>query len=113
MIKLSLTRSAIAAGGLALALTAGAGVASADPNLDVFVNTTCTYEQAAAAFNASADPATADQFNSNPQLQNQVRMFLAAPPNQRLKYAKMVQNSPQAQQYIPLLTQVFSTCNNY
>lgn len=112
MIKLSLTRSAIAAGGLALALTAGAGVASADPNLDVFVNTTCTYDQAAAALNAQ-DPATAEQFNSNPQLQNQVRMFLAAPPPQRMKYAKMVQNSPQAQQYIPLLTQVFSTCNNY
>ena len=45
MIKLSLSRLALAVGGLALSLTAGAGVASADPALDTIVNTTCSYTQ--------------------------------------------------------------------
>jgi hypothetical protein len=63
MIKVSLTRLAVAVGGLALSLTAGAGVASADPDLGPIINTTCTYPQAVAALNAQ-DPATAAQFNA-------------------------------------------------
>ena len=61
MTKLSLTRLAVAVGGLALSLTAGAGVASADPDLDPIVNTTCTYPQAVAALNAQ-NPAAAAVF---------------------------------------------------
>ena len=58
MIKLSLSRLAVAVGGLALSLTAGAGVASADPDLDPIVNTTCSYTQVMSALSAQ-DPAAA------------------------------------------------------
>ncbi|MGA8125027.1 MAG: hemophore-related protein, partial [Mycobacterium sp.] len=43
MATLSLTRLAVAVCGLALSLTAGAGVASADPDLGPAINTTCSY----------------------------------------------------------------------
>jgi hypothetical protein len=69
MIKLSLTRLAVAVGGLALSLTVGAGVASADPDLGPIVNTTCSYPQVMAALNAQ-DPAAAAQFNASPMAQS-------------------------------------------
>ena len=112
MIKLSLSRLAVAVGGLALSLTAGAGVASADPNLDPIVNTTCNYGQVMAAMNAQ-DPAAAAAFNSSPMNGSMLRQFLASPPPQRLRTAQMLQNSPAAQQYFGLIQQVFNTCNNF
>src|SRR5277367_4760172 len=82
MATLSLTRLAVAVGGLALSLTAGAGVASADPDLGPVVNTTCSYSQFTAALNAQ-DPAAAANFNASPVAQGYLRQFLAAPPAQR------------------------------
>jgi hypothetical protein len=57
MVTLSMTRLAVAVGGLTLSLAAGAGEAIADP-LDAAINTTCSYSQAVAALNALS-PATA------------------------------------------------------
>ena len=112
MIKLSLTRLAVAVGGLALSLTAGAGVASADPDLGPIVNTTCNYPQVMAALNAQ-DPAAAAQFNSSPMAQSYLRQFLASPPSRRQAMAQQMASSPGAQQYFGLIQQVFNTCNNY
>ena len=61
MIKLPLSRLAVAVGGLALSLTAGAGVASADPVLDPIVNTTCSFPQVMAALNAQIGSRSAIQ----------------------------------------------------
>ena len=55
MIKPLLTRVGVAVGSLALSLTAGVGVASADPDLGSAVDSTCTYSQFVAALNAQ-DP---------------------------------------------------------
>jgi hypothetical protein len=63
MTKLWLTRFTVAVGGLALSLTAGAGIASATPDLGPAVNTTCTYDQLVAALNAE-DPTVAAFLNS-------------------------------------------------
>jgi hemophore-related protein len=112
MIKLSLTRLAVAVGGLALSLTAGAGVASADPDLGPIVNTTCSYPQVMAALNVQ-DPAAATQFNASPMGQSYLRQFLASPPSRRQAMAQQMAGSPGAQQYFGLLQQVFNTCNNY
>lgn len=112
MIKLSLTRLAVAVGGLGLSLTAGAGVASAGPDLSPIVNTTCSYPQAVAALNAE-DPAAAAQFNASPMAQSALRQFLGSPPSQRLQMAQQLENSPAAQQYFGLFQQIASTCNNY
>ena len=112
MIKMSLTRLAVAVGGLALSLTVGAGVASADPDLGPIINTTCNYSQVMAALNAQ-DPAAAAQFNSSPVAQSYLQQFLTSPPSQRLEMAQQLASSPGAQQYFGLIQQVAATCNNY
>jgi len=112
MTKLSLTRLAVAVGGLTLSLTAGAGVASADPDLGPMVNTTCTEGQVMSALNA-ADPSEAKRINSNPRAQGFLRMFLASPPDQRLQMAQRLVSEPGNAPYLPTLQKVFNTCNNY
>jgi hemophore-related protein len=112
MIKLSLTRLAVAVGGLALSLTAGAGLASADPDLGPFVNTTCNYGQVMSALQAT-NPQAAAQFKSSPQSVSFLRQFLASPPSQRQQIAQMLASQPGADQQFGIVQQVFSTCNNY
>ena len=112
MVTLSLTRLAAAVAGLALSLTVGAGVASADPDLGPIVNTTCSYPQVMAALNAQ-DPAAAAQFNSSSMAQSGLQRFLAAPPSERLEMAQRMESSPRAQQYFGLIQQVIANCNNY
>jgi hemophore-related protein len=112
MVKLSLTKFAAAVGGVALALTAGAGVASASPDLGPIINTTCNYGQVMAALNASS-PGAAAQFNESPIAQNYLRQFLASAPSQRAAMAAQVQAMPQAAQYFGLVQQVAGSCNNY
>lgn len=112
MVKLSLTRLAVAVGGLALSLTAGTGIASADPDLGPIVNTSCSYPQAVAALNAQ-NPEAAAQFNASPATQSLLRQFLASPPNRRLQMAQQLESSPGAQQYLGVIQQIAATCNNY
>jgi hemophore-related protein len=112
MINLSLSRLAVAVGGLALSLTVCAGVASADPDLGPAINTTCTYPQFVAALHA----ATSDNgaaFDASPENQAIARQFLAAPPSRRAVMAQMLLNQPGAEQEIPVLQHIFSSCNNY
>jgi hemophore-related protein len=112
MIKLSLTRLAVAVGGLALSLTAGAALASADPDLGPFVNTTCNYGQVMSALQAT-NPQAAAQFKSSPQSESFLRQFLASPPSQRQQIAQMLASQPGADQQFGIVQQVFNTCNNY
>jgi hemophore-related protein len=112
MLTLWLTRVAVGVGGLALSLTAGAGIASADPDLGPIVNTTCNYGQVMGAMNAES-PQAAAQFNSSPAAQAWLRSFLAAPPAKRQQMVLQVQGMPALQQYQGVITQVANTCNNY
>ncbi|MHC9294302.1 hemophore-related protein [Mycobacterium sp. LTG2003] len=111
-MKLLPVRLVVAVGSVTLSLIAGAGVASAEPDVAPFVNTTCSYPQVMAALNAQ-DPAAASKFNSSPMSQSLLRQFLAAPPDQRQRMAQMIAGTPGNQQYFGLLQQVFTTCNNY
>ena len=112
MSEVSLTRMAVAVGGVALSLTAGAGIAAAEPDLGPIVNTTCSYEQVMSAANAQ-DPAAASQFSGSPQSQAYLRQFLGSPPDQRQQMATMIMNTPGNQQYLGLMQQIFGSCNNY
>lgn len=112
LIKLSSTKLVVAVGGLALALTAGVGVASADPGLDAAINTTCGYSQAVAALNALS-PQAATKFNAQPAAQAWLRTFLASPLSQRQQMAQQAESIPGAQQYFGLVEQMASTCSNY
>ena len=112
MFNVSLSKLAVAVGGLALSLTAGAGVASADPDLGPIVNTTCTEQQVTSALNA-ANPSEGKRVNSDPQQRAFLRMFLASPPDQRLQLAQQLMSAPGNAPYLPTLQKVFDTCNNF
>ena len=112
MINLLLTRAGVAVGSLALSLTAGAGVASADPDLGPIVNTTCNYSQVTTALNAQ-DPAAAAEFNDSPMAQSWLRSFLASPPGQRQQMLQEVQGMPGTEEYVGTVVQLANTCNNY
>jgi hemophore-related protein len=108
MMRLSLGKLAAAVGGVAVALSAATGVASADPIID----TTCNYGQVMAALNAT-DPATAAQLNESPMAQNYLRQFLAAPPPKRVQMAQQIRAMPQAAQFMGTIENVAGVCNNY
>lgn len=115
-MRLSLTALSAGVGAVAMSLTVGAGVASADP-VDAVINTTCNYGQVVAALNAT-DPGAAAQFNASPVAQSYLRNFLAAPPPQRAAMAAQLQAAqlqavPGAAQYIGLVESVAGSCNNY
>lgn len=110
-MRLSLSKLGVAVGSAAVALTAAAGVASADP-MDAIINTTCNYGQVIAALDAS-DPAAAQQLNSSPMAQSYIQRFLASPPAKRQQMAQQIQGMPAAQQYINDINQVAVTCNNF
>ena len=112
MFTLSLARLAVAVGGLALSLTAGAGVASAGPDLGPVVNTTCNYSQVTAALDAQ-DPSAAAEFNDSPEAQSWLRSFLASPPGQRQQMLQEVQGMAGTEEYVGTVVQLANTCNNY
>ncbi len=116
MVAFSWTRLAAAAGGLAVSLTAGAGIASADPvsdpDLDRVVNSTCTYNQAVAALNAQY-PQAAAEFNASPIAQGFLRQFADSPPDQRRQIAGQIQGMPDAQPYLVTMENVAKICNKY
>ena len=111
MVKLSSTNLLVAFGGLALSLTTGVGIASAEPDLSPMINTTCSYPQVMAAINAQA-PGLAAEFSANPLAPVWLREFLASPLDQRKQILQQMQGTP-AQQYAGQARQAFSTCNNY
>lgn len=109
---LSRTKWAVTAAGLAFSLTAGVGIASAQPGLSSVVNTTCSYPQVIAALNAQS-PADGAQFTSNPIAVNWLQSFLASPVDQRQQMIQQVQGVPGAAAYTDLVIQVANTCRNF
>ncbi len=98
----------IAVGGAALSLTAGLGVASADPIID----TTCSYPQVMAALN-SENPALAQKFNANPLAGAMLSNFLSAAPGERVQLVQEYQATPWGQKYFGAMASIANTCNNY
>lgn len=111
MVKLSLGKLAAVVGGVTVAFSAAAGVASADP-MDPVINTTCDYGQVMAALNAT-DPAAAAKFDSSPIAQGYLRQFLASPPPKRAQMAQQIQAMPQAAKYFNDIEMVANTCNGF
>jgi hemophore-related protein len=101
-----------AAAGLTLSLIAGAGIASAQPDMSVIVNSTCTYPQVMAALN-DQNPGVAGELNANPVATGWLQGLVAAPPDQRAQMVQQVQGIPALQPYIPVIFQVANTCNSY
>jgi hemophore-related protein len=116
MVGLSLTRLAAAVGALALSLTPGADVASADPDLSPVINTSCNYSQVVSALNAQSPPAAA-ALSASPTAQAVLRGFLASSPDQRQQIVEELESKPQSQpyfqQYVGAVLQVANSCNNF
>ncbi|AGM31336.1 hemophore-related protein [Mycobacteroides abscessus] len=112
MFRLSLSGLSAALGGLVLSLTVGAGIASADPDLDLAINTTCSYPQVIAALNAQ-DPQFGKALSQSPILQRGLREFLAAGPEKRAQTAQDVANAPAFQPYLGVMEQAYRTCHNF
>ena len=93
-------------------LTAGAGVASAQPVDDAIVNSTCTYPQVIAALQAQS-PDLAQQFQETPAATGWLKSLISAPPNQRRTMVAQAKAFPGVSQYTPVITQVANTCNNF
>lgn len=112
MKKLSLTKLAAAAAGSVVALSTGAGIASAVPDLGPAVNTTCTYPQLVSALNA-ADPQAGAGFEQTPQLKAGLQVFLASGPVQRQRMATNIANAPAFAPYMGSIEQAFLTCQQF
>ena len=108
----STMKMVMAVGGLSLALTTGAGIASAEPDVSPIINSTCNYSQVMAALNAE-DPNMAGQVSANPALVAGLQNLIASGPEGRRQTVAQWQNVPAIQPYIPLIAQVANTCNNY
>ena len=102
----------VAATGLALSLSTGAGIASATPDTSAIVNSTCTYPQVIAALN-DQNPGVANELNANPLAVGWLQGLVAAPPDQRAQMIQQVQGMPALQPYMPVIFQVANTCNRY
>jgi hemophore-related protein len=103
---------AVAVGGLALSVTAAAGVASAQPYVDTMVNSPCTYDQAIAAVNAE-NPMAAQYLMQSPPNLEFVRVFLSSPKDQRISLLNQIKGNPGIDQALPVFTQMMSSCVNY
>jgi len=112
MIRLLSTRLAVGVGGLALSLTAGAGVASADPNIDSMVNSPCTYDQAMAAVHAE-NPTAARYLDQSPPNLKFLQVFLGSSPDQRVNLLNQIKNNPGIDQALPVFQQMMTSCVNY
>jgi hemophore-related protein len=105
-----ITKLAVATGGLALAVSAGSGLASAAP--DPILNTTCSYNQVISALRVQS-PDAADQITSNGLAVGWLQSFLNAPPDQRQALYAQAQAQPQFAQNQALISKVARSCNNY
>jgi len=112
MFNVSWRRVVIAVAGIALSLTTGVAVASADPDLGPLINTTCTYPQAVAALNDQA-PGPAQDFSASPVAQAWLRTFLASPRDQRQRMVQQLQSLGGVQQYVGAVQQVAGSCSSY
>jgi hemophore-related protein len=97
-----------AAGGVALSIAVGTGVASADPLNDP----TCTYPPVVAALN-SENPVLAEKLNGNPLAAAMVGNFLSAPPSERAQLVQEYQATSWGQKYFGQMAAIAGTCNNY
>jgi hemophore-related protein len=112
MKKLPFTTLAVAAGGVALTLTAGAGLAGAEPNVDPMVNSTCTYEQAMTAVRTE-NPMAAQYLDQSPPNQQFLRVFLNSPHDERVSLLNQIKGNQGAAQALPVFQQMLASCTKY
>lgn len=112
MVALSLSRLAATVGGLALSLTAGVAVASADPDLGPAMYSKCSYKQVVAALHAQF-PDAAGQFDSSPEAQAWLHDLVDSPPPQREQMLLDMKNRPEAAVFQGIVLPLADSCGKY
>ena len=107
-----ITKLTVCVGGMLLAAGAGAGIASAEPDVEAIVNSPCTYPQVIAALNAQ-DPAVAAELTSSPLATGWLQQLVASPPDGRRAMIAQVQGYPQLQSYAGTINATAATCGQY
>jgi hemophore-related protein len=109
---LSTTKLVVCFAGFAFSLSAGVGIASAQPDVSAIVNSTCTYPQIMAALN-DQNPEVASELNANVLSTLWLQSLVAAGPDQRAQMVQSMQDNPSLQPYVPVIYQVAGSCNKY
>ena len=112
MNKSPLTKLAVAVSGLALSLTAGAGMASADPDYGPMVDSTCSFEQAMTAVHTE-NPTAAQYLDQSPPNVEFLRVFLGSPRDERVNLLNQIKDNEGADQALPVFRQMLTNCVNY
>ena len=112
MVELSSTGLVVAVGGLALSLTAGIGLASAEPDLGPMVDSTCNYDQAITALRTE-NPMAVPYMDKYPANYQFVRVFLNSPRDQRVNLLNQIRNNPGANLALPIFQQMMTNCVKY
>ena len=73
---------AVGSGAVLVSLFAGVGVASAQPDVEAIVNSSCNYSQVVAALNDQS-PAVASEITTNPMANSWLQQLVASAPAQR------------------------------
>lgn len=109
MVNLLSKKCVVAAlAGLALSVTAGTGVAYADPVID----TTCSYPQVIAALKAE-NPDLGKKVSTNPLAGVMLSNFLASDPVKRQRIVQEFQGTDWGHEYFGAMASIANSCNNY
>jgi len=109
MVKLLMTKLVVAFGCLAVSLTTGVAVASAQPDYGPLINTTCDYGRAVEALRMQR-PDLYQQFMAAPMAQSLLQQFLASSPDQRAQIVQENEGNALAQRYQQDMLLIARTC---
>lgn len=112
MIKTMSTKLALTVGGVALSLSAGAGLANADPVYGAMTETTCTYDQAIAAVHAE-NPMAASYLDKSPPNLQFLRVYVSSTPAERVSLLDQIKNNPGIDEALPVFRQMLTSCSKY
>jgi hemophore-related protein len=112
MVALSSSRLAAALGGLAFSLVAGAGIASAEPDLGPVMYSKCSYKQVVAALHAEY-PDAAYQFDSTPEAQAWMHDLVDSPPPRRQQMLLDMKDTPEAIMFQDIVLPLANSCGKY
>ncbi|CAJ1582823.1 hemophore-related protein [[Mycobacterium] wendilense] len=106
------TKIMLMAGVTTAAALFGAGAASAQPDVEAIVNSTCTYPQVMNALRATS-PETAAELESSMLATGWIQNLLAAGPDERRASIAQLQAYPQLNGYASTINAVAYSCQNY
>ncbi|AWT51368.1 hemophore-related protein [Mycolicibacterium smegmatis] len=112
MMKKSMARVGVALAGLTLSLTAGTGLAGAEPDVSALVDSPCSFDQAMTAVRTE-NPLAAQYLDKYPANIEFIRVFLGSPRDERVNLLNQIKNNPGADVAFPVFRQMLTSCTKY